>query len=147
MTRNRSCSDSFFFFHLLFEWDSNLKLVIIDSNFFLRKALTVKLDPSEQMALEAWMKANGLTLVAAAKLMRVSRASVVLWCKGGGIRPSQLARLRPLISPYKTFDLVTHSLELNTLREKMKRHVESHPDLVQIHLKLLDHIEEFLSRN
>ena len=107
----------------------------------------MKLAKYELDALVAWMKAEKLTQQAVGKKLNVTHVSVMKWVNGGGIRPLQLARLRPLISPHIKMDLSTQpEAELSKLRSKLQSHAGSHPELVQLHLAFLDQLEDFLAR-
>jgi hypothetical protein len=67
------------------------------------------------------------------------------WVKGGGIRPAQLALLRPLISPYMQLDPKRQPTgELAALRTKLQSYAAQHPSLIRLHLTTLDQMEEFL---
>ena len=106
----------------------------------------MKLQKSEHAAMLAWMESQKLTQLAVGKIMRVTHVSVMKWTKGGGIRPAQLARLRPLIQKYMKFDLESQpGQELISLRAKLQRHTETHPDLVRLYSTVLDQIEEFIA--
>jgi hypothetical protein len=105
----------------------------------------MKLARYERDAMVAWMKAEKLTQQAVGKKLHVTHVSVMKWVNGGGIRPLQLARLRPLIGPYIKMDLSTQpAAELSALRSKLQSHSGTHPDLVQLHLAVLDQLEDFL---
>jgi hypothetical protein len=107
----------------------------------------MKLDRHELLALTAWMEATGLSPVAAAKLVKVTPISFIKWGRGGGIRATQLARLRPLISPYMKIDLVQQpAQELSSLREKLRQYEATHPDLIRMYSAVLDQIEVLISR-
>lgn len=107
----------------------------------------MKLAKADRDALVAWMKAERLNQLAVAKIMQVTHVSVMKWIKGGGIRPSQMARLRPMITPHVKFDIISQpTQELSALRAKIQRHVGSHPDLVHLYSTVLDQIEDFISR-
>ena len=107
----------------------------------------MKLEPHERDALIAWMKDENLSRHDVAKMFNVTYDCVKKWLDGGGLHAPQLARLRPLVSPYVKMELETQpDIELAALRSKLNRHVDTHPDLVQMHLAILDQLEAFLLR-
>ena len=106
----------------------------------------MKISNQERTAMVDWMKDKNLTQVEAGKKLKVTHVSVMKWLKGGGIRPSQLAILRPLVSPYLKVAEADADLELSALRSRLQKHVDTHPDLIIMHLTVLDQLEAFLAR-
>ncbi len=105
----------------------------------------MKLTQQERDAMAAWMSKKGLTQQAVGKIIKVTHVSVMKWVKGGGIRPTQLALLRPLIAPYMQLDPKRQPTgELIALRTKLQSHSAQHPALIRLHLTTLDQMEEFL---
>ena len=108
----------------------------------------MKLSQYERDALVAWMQAKNLTQQEVGNKLKVTHVSVMKWLKGGGIHAPQRAILIPLVTPYmKAHDMSQPELELKTLRSKLERHVDTHPDLVIMHLAVLDQLESFLARH
>ena len=105
----------------------------------------MKLTQQERDAMAAWMGKKGLTQQAVGKIIKVTHVSVMKWVKGGGIRPTQLALLRPLIAPYMQLDPKRQPTgELAALRTKLQSYSQQQPALIRLHLGILDQIEEFL---
>ncbi|MEN9358817.1 MAG: Peptidase S24-like [Verrucomicrobiota bacterium] len=105
----------------------------------------MKLTQQERDAMAAWMAKKGLTQQAVGKLIKVTHVSVMKWIKGGGIRPAQLALLRPLIAPYMQLDPKRQPTgELAALRTKLLSYTDQHPALIRLHMNMLDQMEEFL---
>jgi len=60
----------------------------------------MELTAQEREALKGWMAEKGLSLSAVGSLVDVSKNTVSLWLKGGGLHPSQRVKLLEHIRPY-----------------------------------------------
>lgn len=98
----------------------------------------------ERRAFHAWMKDKALSHAKAAKLLGVTAHAVSMWCKGGGARSTQAAKLRRFIDPYMhTQELSTYVSSLPIVREKLQHATQFQLHAAKFYSAYLDQIESF----